>query len=324
MAIKKAPAKKTPAMKKKAPVSHLTDGVRIRMYRQGLGDCFLLTFGPDDHMLIDCGLLAGTPDGVNKISAVARHVAQTTKGHLRALVVTHEHWDHVSGFSDARDEVFEKMKIDEVWVAWTEDPSQDIAKEADKTKKLRLAAIGAAVEGLARSSDPADWTHAGEIAETLGFFGGAGSVLGAVSVKTDDAMDWVTDPKRKRTFWSPGDIFTRDWLGGIKIHVLGPPKDKKQLHDLEGNKQTGLYGMAFGLSGEELGMTSALGVDPDAPAWSPFDLALCWNDERDWLEQFHEDFRKNYKKENWRRVDTDWLGAASDMALQLDNATNNT
>src|SRR5262245_22775478 len=117
--------------------------VRIRMYRQGLGDCFLLTFGPGDHMLIDCGLLAGTPDGVNKINIVAKHVAEETKGRLRALVVTHEHWDHVSGFGDAR-EVFEKMKIDEVWVAWTEDPTQDIAKEKDKTKKLRLAALGAA------------------------------------------------------------------------------------------------------------------------------------------------------------------------------------
>src|SRR5262249_15596438 len=154
---------------------------------------------------------------------------------------------------------------------------------------LRLAAMGAAVEGLARSSDPADWTHAGEIAETLGFFGG-GTMLGAFSPKTDDAMDWVTDPKHKRTFWSPGDVFSRDWLGGIKIHVLGPPKDKKKLSDLEGNKKTDMYGMAFGLSGEELGMTSALGVGSDAPGWSPFDSALCWDEERGWLGQFHEDF----------------------------------
>ena len=34
--------------------------VRVRMYRQGLGDCFLLTFGEGAaarHALIDCGSL---------------------------------------------------------------------------------------------------------------------------------------------------------------------------------------------------------------------------------------------------------------------------
>ena len=42
-------------------------GVKIRMYRQGLGDCFLLAF-PDPaaarpfYMLIDCGVLLGTQD----------------------------------------------------------------------------------------------------------------------------------------------------------------------------------------------------------------------------------------------------------------------
>ncbi len=36
--------------------------VRIRMYRPGLGDCFLLTFrngSQDRHILIDCGIFLG-------------------------------------------------------------------------------------------------------------------------------------------------------------------------------------------------------------------------------------------------------------------------
>ena len=39
--------------------------VRVRMYRQGLGDCFLLSFprpGGESHVLIDCGVLDGTAD----------------------------------------------------------------------------------------------------------------------------------------------------------------------------------------------------------------------------------------------------------------------
>ena len=37
--------------------------LRVRMYRQGLGDCFLLTYsdgGDESHLLIDCGVLKGT------------------------------------------------------------------------------------------------------------------------------------------------------------------------------------------------------------------------------------------------------------------------
>ena len=41
--------------------------LRVRMYRQGLGDSFLLTYWPDEeeeptHLLIDSGVLKGTVD----------------------------------------------------------------------------------------------------------------------------------------------------------------------------------------------------------------------------------------------------------------------
>jgi len=41
------------------------------MYRQGLGDCFLLTFdvgGDEAHMLIDCGTLGALTTGVTMAS----------------------------------------------------------------------------------------------------------------------------------------------------------------------------------------------------------------------------------------------------------------
>src|SRR5712692_7567802 len=96
--------------------------VRIRMYRQGLGDCFLLTFPGTDgerHVLIDCGVLKGTEDASTTMQAVATNVMTTTKGTLAALVVTHEHWDHVSGFIQAAD-VFKDLKTTQAWFAWTE------------------------------------------------------------------------------------------------------------------------------------------------------------------------------------------------------------
>ena len=51
-------------------------GVTVRMYRQGLGDCFLLAFptaggGRPYYLLIDCGVLQGTPDATATMKEVA-------------------------------------------------------------------------------------------------------------------------------------------------------------------------------------------------------------------------------------------------------------
>jgi hypothetical protein len=52
------------------------------------------------------------------------------------LVVTHEHWDHVSGFLQA-EELLNRLTIREVWLPWTEDPEDDLAGEL-RTKRERV------------------------------------------------------------------------------------------------------------------------------------------------------------------------------------------
>src|SRR5262245_1371287 len=81
-------------------------GVKVRMYRTGLGDCFLLAFpkarpaaGRDAvYVLVDCGVFMGTPGSKEKMRAVAADIRDATGGRLDVLVITHEHWDHVSAF----------------------------------------------------------------------------------------------------------------------------------------------------------------------------------------------------------------------------------
>ena len=71
------------------------------MYRQGLGDCFLLTFypgGDEKHVLIDCGTLGSKYTEV-KLPDVIAEIDKTTNGHLHLVVATHQHQDHLSGFS---------------------------------------------------------------------------------------------------------------------------------------------------------------------------------------------------------------------------------
>ena len=94
--------------------------LRVRMYRQGLGDCFLITIpgvsSKPFHMMIDCGVVLGTPDPTAKMAAVVADIIKVTKGKIDLLVATHEHWDHVSGFVQVAD-LFTSLKVGEVFLA---------------------------------------------------------------------------------------------------------------------------------------------------------------------------------------------------------------
>src|SRR5262245_21464091 len=108
--------------------------LRIRMYRQGLGDCFLLTFtrkNKDDfNLMIDCGLLQGTTNGKEIMQAVVENIEETltvtraidgdTKKWLDVVVLTHEHIDHISGISQAQ-ALFDRIHFGEVWAGWLDD-----------------------------------------------------------------------------------------------------------------------------------------------------------------------------------------------------------
>jgi hypothetical protein len=56
----------------------------VRMYRQGLGDCFLVTLpkqqGAAWRMLIDCGVILGTEDTGARLQEVVSNLAEDTAG----------------------------------------------------------------------------------------------------------------------------------------------------------------------------------------------------------------------------------------------------
>ena len=92
------------------------------MYRQGIGDSFLLSFrqgASTAHLLIDCGVLGGTPNGRQWAQDIADDVRAETGGKLGAIVGTHPHWDHLSGFLDAQLTFAGMSGIGEIWMAWT-------------------------------------------------------------------------------------------------------------------------------------------------------------------------------------------------------------
>src|SRR5258708_15320459 len=133
--------------------------VRIRMYRVGLGDCFLLTFFTEAkprHMLIDCGMFSGSRLDASSEEKelqqdIVKNIAAETGKKLDVVVVTHEHMDHVSIFNSACD-LFDEIEFGEVWFGWLEDDTESEQGKAarllrKKYEGLRLA-LRAALTGL--------------------------------------------------------------------------------------------------------------------------------------------------------------------------------
>src|SRR5215475_5235094 len=154
---------------------------KVRMYRQGLGDCFLISLKrskdeTDYKILIDCGVILGTADPGTIMTKVVNDIVATTGGKVDLLLATHEHWDHLSGFIQAA-ESFAKLSVGEVWLAWTEDPDDALAKQLGEERRSALTALQMCNSALRMANDHASGlgppAQADIVAEMLGFFGGA-------------------------------------------------------------------------------------------------------------------------------------------------------
>jgi len=338
-----------------APTSAKGAAVRVRMYRQGLGDCFLLSFGSDDkfataaHVLIDCGTLGATTTGVT-MKEVATSIRDTTDKKMALVVATHEHLDHVSGFNSQRDIFDSFTEVNHSWVAWTENPEDDLAKSLKKYKNdLGLAAM-AATKALERAegSDENVAAMADGIRECLTFVGDV--KLGATFAKgVDEAMRYVATraPLGNREFLKPGTFLQPDWLPGVTVFVLGPPHDEQKIKNMGEHGNPELYELsgssvsAFRVTAEMsahhgtlkdyCNVLGATKNSKDADAMErardldELDLSLPFDDRyRIAIESVSSAASYFAEKNKWRRIDTDWLFSSADLALQLDNLTNNT
>jgi hypothetical protein len=77
--------------------------VEIRSYNVGFGDCFLLSFvyagDEKKHVLIDFGSTKPPDDIADFQTRVAEDIEEVCGGKLDAVVATHRHKDHISGFA---------------------------------------------------------------------------------------------------------------------------------------------------------------------------------------------------------------------------------
>ena len=291
-------------------------GLRVRMYRLQLGDCFLLSFpkahGGAFHALIDCGLIAGAADPSDVLTKVARDVgAAVGPGGLDLVVITHEHWDHVAGFKYARD-VFETIPFKQLWLAWTEDPKDALAKKLRKDRDDRGVKVGKAVDAIKKRRGAAADHPMVAMAESLLDFSGGG--------KTREALDWAREHAEDVRYCRPGELLPLPGVPGVRIYVLGPPHDEDMIRRSMPHSGAGRETYLDVAAGAFLQAVDGSGAGPGGPN-SPFDAEYAVEDPE------HDPFfRDHYDAEAdaWRRVDGDWAGLLGPLALQLDSDTNNT
>jgi hypothetical protein len=331
----------------------------VRHYCQGLGDCHLIRIkrdAPRDFfMLIDCGVHSSVAGGPGTIDAIVADILTVTKK-IDVLVVTHEHVDHVSGFLTAAEKFAEFEEIGEVWMGWTENPADPQARQLDKFKGQALALLGQASQRLAAVSEDNGYMtniRAG-VQSVLGFnFGVKGERVRAMR----DAAGKL-GKQQPPLYLEPGTLRpTIPGLDGLRIYVLGPPRDASLLKITD--RQSEMYSLASATAApivSALEGSFALTLagdqfidDPAAPfdcdIGLPLDVSLSGEvvgeNEKAALSFLTDHYNGNLSApprtkrqrkaldpnvvdQSWRRIDHDWLAMSSTLAMQLDDQTNNT
>lgn len=315
--------------------------VKVRTYRQGLGDCHLVTIinagQPVFRIMIDCGIYQTAPGGADKMRRIVANIIEETGGAVDLLVVTHEHFDHVSGFNQARDSFLTadqpaepgKLKVAQVWMGWTEDPNDSVARSlgAARTEDIRkLAAAESLAQKFAAGGNSSDARLASGLSGILGFFGGARRT-------TLDALEHARSLAKAPRYCRPTDPPQRI-AEGVVSYILGPPLDTARFKQLLDDDET--YGMAERRWTRALASSiaaidgggsddSAQPFDPRHRVPAPFLMpGGIPGTAGDFFDRAYWGPDDNGKDQDWRRIDGDWLAGSREFALKLDTATNNT
>lgn len=198
------------------------------MYRVGFGDCFLLSIPAADtegethkHFVIDCGVHG--QGNINTIEDAVDDIAKETGKKLAAVIATHSHQDHISGFS----EKFTEFEIEEVWLPWVEDPSDKLARRWNNKQAQLVSRLEEHFHAQAAITAPQAKTRERRQA------------LAAVAnlVQNKKAMQLLRggfNVGAKVRYMAAGEkLENAASVKGLVVDVLGPPREEKFLAKMD-------------------------------------------------------------------------------------------
>lgn len=242
-------------------------------YPVGFGDCFLLTFeyadGAPRHVLVDFGSSARpTAAPTNVMARIAEDIRVRCQGKLHAVVATHRHSDHISGFATAKGgkgsgDVIASCHPDVVLQPWTEDPkaATDAVKPTATKKALRLRgfvrglagmqAVAGVIQNEARAlRGQAGRTVGRHLVEELEF-------AGETNLKNRSAVEnLMRMAKRGKGVYAyhGSDSGLGPVLPGVRTSVLGPPTlEQSDQIRTQRDEHPGEFWHLLGLSGRSAG-----------------------------------------------------------------------
>lgn len=208
--------------------------IRVRMYRVGFGDCFLVTIA-DQHILIDCGVHAQST--FKGIAEAVQAIKTETDGKLAVVVATHAHADHISGFGTEAETFEQGFEVGEVWMPWLENLSDPVAKRLH-TKTAALAGLLHAHLNLAGAN--ADPLVAGIALNALGANGR--SPVGNNAKALDLLRGGFGDKERTQYLKAGQTLQDAGGIKGLTVRVLAPSNDPAFLSRMN-PPEAQLYGL---------------------------------------------------------------------------------
>jgi hypothetical protein len=211
----------------------------LHVYQVGFGDCFLMSWhyagGRDRNILIDFGS-TGLPPGVPKeqLKLIAHDIESVCgENGLAALVVTHRHRDHVSGFATntagtASGDIIRKLAPSVVVEPWTEDPrAKRNATRAVSTLDKNLALVRSLQEQRLAAVNVA--AEADAMLTAIGSGPGRGRFLtakveGMEGILNPSAVKNLETMSKRHAYVNHGSKSgLESVLPGVSVTVLGPP-----------------------------------------------------------------------------------------------------
>ena len=259
-------------------------------------------------------------------SRIAESIVRTTGGRLDVLVIAHQGRDSISDLLQS-DAMFNSLEVGEVWQAWTEDPTDDLARTLAARRTKALAAVDGAARQLAAKNDRDSRRVAQQLRGLLDRHGNDDLNDSRKKAKSIDRLKANTGAVIR--YFNPGtEPIEIPGVNGLRVYVLGPSREPQMLSNRGANASDNeVHGLA-GVDASALGFLAAANANSGnvSDNQRPFDKWFRMPETEAWDSDF---FGEHYGfdgeiVDDWRRIETDWLGIAGRFAMRLQTQLNST